>query len=657
MVHKSTILQSGGGGGGVTTINGESGDVVLTSTGGTIVITEVGNNINLEASGGSSVSFSALTSGTNTAAAMVVGSGGTLATTGSGTITATAVPASGITGTTLPSGIVTSSLTTVGTLGSLTVTGNITNSTLTATEIVATDGSKNLQSLTTATYPSLTELSYVKGVTSAIQTQINAKGAGTVTAVSIATANGFSGSSSGGATPSLTIVAGAIIPSSVNSVVISGSSTPTLAVTGTATVSGSNTGDQTNITGNAGTVTTNANLTGDVTSSGNATTIKTSVGLAGSPTTTTQSPGDNSTKIATTAYVNAAVLGQDFKEACKYASTAALPSIVYANGSSGVGATLTGVALGAISLDSSSPSVNDRVLIKNQVSTFQNGIYTVTATGSGIAVFVLTRAADFNQSFEIDAGDSVFVTSGTTQSTTTWAYNGADGPTIGTDPITFAQTAGQGSFTAGNGIAITGTSIAIDTSVTVDKTTAQTLTNKTLTAPTLTTPALGIPASGVLTNCTGLPVVGGGTGTSTLTGILKGNGTSAFTAATAGTDYVAPSTVTAFSAQQYFAAQSLTDASPITWNLQTQQAATVLLTSAIGSTRQLQNPTNQQAGATYTLLVQQSSTGSNALTYGTAYIFPGGTKPTLSTANNAKDVLTFISDGTNMYGVAQLAFA
>jgi hypothetical protein len=60
-------------------------------------------------------------------------------------------------------------------------------------------------------------------------------GSGTVTAVSIATANGFSGSSSGGATPALTIVAGAITPSSV-------------AASGTVTgsnLSGSNTGDQT----------------------------------------------------------------------------------------------------------------------------------------------------------------------------------------------------------------------------------------------------------------------------------------------------------------------------------------------------------------------------------------------------------------------------
>ncbi|MEK7627410.1 MAG: hypothetical protein AAB397_02405, partial [Patescibacteria group bacterium] len=46
---------------------------------------------------------------------------------------------------------------------------------LTASEILGTDASKNLVSLAVATYPSLTELTYVKGVTSAIQTQLNAK--------------------------------------------------------------------------------------------------------------------------------------------------------------------------------------------------------------------------------------------------------------------------------------------------------------------------------------------------------------------------------------------------------------------------------------------------------------------------------------------------
>lgn len=117
------------------------------------------------------------------------------------------------------------------------------------------------------------------------------------------------------------------------------------------------------------------------------------------------------------------------------------------------------------------------------------------------------------------------------------------------------------------------------------------------------------------------------------------------------------SSVNAFTAQQYFVQASLTDASPITWNLNTQQAAYVLLTSAVGATRALQNPSNMNAQGTYTLIVQQSSTGSNVLTYGNAYKWPNGIAPLLSTANNAVDILTFISDGVSMYGVAQFAFA
>lgn len=161
--------------------------------------------------------------------------------------------------------------------------------------------------------------------------------------------------------------------------------------------------------------------------------------LTGSPTVPTQSPSDNSTKAASTAYVDNAVLGQRAKEAAKYASTAALPSIVYNNGSSGVGATLTGVALAAISLDGSSPSLNDRVLIKNQATDFQNGIYTVTQTGSGIAVFILTRATDFDQAADIQTGDVLYITLGSTLNATSWTYNGIDSPTMGTTSITFAQ--------------------------------------------------------------------------------------------------------------------------------------------------------------------------------------------------------------------------
>jgi hypothetical protein len=161
-----------------------------------------------------------------------------------------------------------------------------------------------------------------------------------------------------------------------------------------------------------------------------------------------------------TDYINSAE--QNYKEAAKYATTAALPTVIYNNGSSGVGATLTGASVGALSLDSGSPSVNDRVLVKNQSDQTQNGIYKVTAAGSGIAVFVMTRTTDFDEPAEIMTGDGIFVTAGTTQSSTTWAYTGIDSPTIGTNNLTFVQIAGQGSFSAGNGISISGTTISQD---------------------------------------------------------------------------------------------------------------------------------------------------------------------------------------------------
>ena len=218
--------------------------------------------------------------------------------------------------------------------------------------------------------------------------------------------------------------------------------------------------------------------------------------VLGSSTATTQTPADNSTKVATTAYVDAAVLGQNFKEAALVATTANL-----------VGAYLAGVftytATGTDTIDGVTLALGNRVLVKNQTTTFQNGIYSVTTAGALGVAGVLTRSTDANTSGEFKTGDSIFVTSGTANTATTWAYTGADSPAIGTDAITYAQTAGQGTVTSGNGITVTGLSVAIDTSVTVDKTTSQTLTNKTLTSPTFTAPALGTPASGTMTNVSG----------------------------------------------------------------------------------------------------------------------------------------------------------
>lgn len=125
------------------------------------------------------------------------------------------------------------------------------------------------------------------------------------------------------------------------------------------------------------------------------------------------------------------------------ATTAALPAVTYANGASGVGATLTATANGAIpAQDDVTLNPGDRLLVKNQASTLQNGIYTVTQVGNVGAPFILTRATDFDTfaGNEIYPTAWTFVTEGTTLANTGWYYRAANPDlTIGTSAITFAQ--------------------------------------------------------------------------------------------------------------------------------------------------------------------------------------------------------------------------
>lgn len=362
----------------------------------------------------------------------------------------------------------------------------------------------------------------------------------------------------------------------------------------------------------------------------------------------TQAASDNSTLAASTAYVtsavNSALTSLDSKPDVAYASTSALPSNTYSNGTAGVGATLTGTANGPLIVDGVTillSQVGERILVAGESTQANNGWYTITQQGTvAVSPYILTRAVESDQAAEIGAGYLTGVVA--PNSVTPGSNNGkvfisvANDPfTVGTTALTFSQVGST--YSAGTGLTLSGSTFSVNASQTQ-------------------VTALGTVVTGTW-NATTIAVANGGTGATTLTGVLKGNGTSAFTAATAGTDYVAPGTITAFTAQQYFTEQTLTDASTITWNANTQQSAFVLLTSAVGSTRIMGFPSNIQAGATYTLVVKQSSTGSNAITYGSGYLFPGGTAFVLSTANNAIDVLTFVCHGSNLLGVGQKAFA
>lgn len=120
-------------------------------------------------------------------------------------------------------------------------------------------------------------------------------------------------------------------------------------------------------------------------------------------------------------------------------ATTATLNANYLNGVSGVGATLVNAgALAAFVVDGQTPAINSRVLVKNQSSSFQNGIYTITTLGTGAVAWVLTRSTDYNTPSEINVGDIVPVQTGTINANTTW-IEGSAVTTIGTDPITFTQ--------------------------------------------------------------------------------------------------------------------------------------------------------------------------------------------------------------------------
>ena len=237
---------------------------------------------------------------------------------------------------------------------------------------------------------------------------------------------------------------------------------------------------------------------------------------------------------ATKAYVDAVKTGLNVKDAVKLASTTALAASTYANGSSGVGATLTANANGALSLDSVAVSTSDRVLIKNQADASQNGIYTVTNTGGAGAAFVLTRATDADTSAEMPGGSFAFVEQGSALADNGFVFTHNGSPTIGTTDLTVAQFSGAGQIDAGAGLTKSGNTLAVqvdDSSIEISSDTLQVkatgITNAMLAGSIdLTAKVTGI-----------LPVANGGTGASSLTAnrMLISNGTSAITVLAAGT--------------------------------------------------------------------------------------------------------------------------
>lgn len=129
-----------------------------------------------------------------------------------------------------------------------------------------------------------------------------------------------------------------------------------------------------------------------------------------------------------------------------YAATTTNLVGTYANGAAGVGATFTITATGTFTVDGTTPPINSRILIKDQSSGFQNGVYNLTATGSVGVSPVLTRSTDFNTAAKMNAGTLIPVINGTTNTLTSWLETSTI-TTVGTDALVFVEwTANPGSY-------------------------------------------------------------------------------------------------------------------------------------------------------------------------------------------------------------------
>ena len=192
--------------------------------------------------------------------------------------------------------------------------------------------------------------------------------------------------------------------------------------------------DNVNVNGNTiSTTNTNGNLVLDPNGTG-------TVDVSGARISNLAAP-TNVTDAATKAYVDAQLQGLEVKNSVRVATTAnGTLASAFANGQ-----TVDGVTI----------ATNDRILLKNQSTGSENGIYTVNASGAP------TRAFDFDADSEVTGGTFFFVEEGTVNADNGFVLTNDGSITVGSTALTFTQFSGAGQVIAGDAITKSGNTLNV----------------------------------------------------------------------------------------------------------------------------------------------------------------------------------------------------
>lgn len=196
---------------------------------------------------------------------------------------------------------------------------------------------------------------------------------------------------------------------------------------------------------------------------------------------------------ATKGYVDAARSGLDVKQSVRVATTAAL--------------TLSSDLEDGDTVDGITLATGDRVLVKNQDTASENGIYVVAASGAP------TRASDFDSSDEVTAGAFTFVEEGTANADSGWVLTTDGSITVGTTGLAFAQFSGTGSITAGDGLSKSGSTLNVNVDDSTIEINADALRIKTTYTGQTSITTLGTVTTGTW-EATDIAIAHGGTGAS-----------------------------------------------------------------------------------------------------------------------------------------------